>query len=201
MFKMIHKTLLSFSVEWLFFSPQCPHSMCGIHFFFLSLELCGWAPFDVICLVIVIIIRTVAATDLRASELDCLVVMCQPVEEQQQRRVRTRTWSPLYLLVQKLKTATESLHDEVRSLLLLHRGLRLCVCRTSLQKRREHSCLTIPITLKQTQSLCFITEIWLPSGLYVGLTLLNNKVQFNIDKNVSKYIWLAEYLKKTYYQR
>lgn len=142
------------------FFPQCPHSMCGIQL--LSLELCSRAPFDVIGLVIVVIIRAVAATDLRASELDRLVVMCQPVEEQQQRRVRTRTRSLLCLLVRKLKTATVSLHDEVRSLLLLCQGLRLCVCRTSLQKRRERSCLTIPITLKQTQTLCFITDIWWP---------------------------------------
>lgn len=107
---------------------------------FLSLELCSRAPFDVIRLVIVVIIRAIAATDLRASELDRLVVMCQPVEEQQQQRqVSTRTRSLLCLLVRKLKTATESLHNEVRRL-LLRRGLRLCVYRTSLQKRRECSC-------------------------------------------------------------
>lgn len=134
-----------FLCEVTLFSPQCPHSESR----FLSLELCSRAPFDVIRLVIVVIIGTIAATDLRASELDRLVVMCQPVEEQQQRRVSTRTQPLLCLSVRKPKTATESLHDEVRSL-LLRRGRRLCVCRTSLQKRREHSCLTTPITLKQT---------------------------------------------------
>lgn len=158
----------------LFFPPsvliQCAESR------FLSLELCSWAPFDVICLVIIVIIRAIAATDLRASELDRLVVMCQPVEEQQQqRRVSTRTRSLLCLLVRKLKAATESLHNEVRSL-LLRRGLRLCVCRTSLQKRGERSCLTIPITLNKHKPYVLLLISGCLRALYVGLALLKNQI-------------------------
>lgn len=86
---------------------------------------CG-TPFHIVRIV-KFILRAVAALDLCASELDCLVVMCEPVREKNGWVKNQRTASVWRYSMNPInpQTAQEDLHDELWGFLLLISGLFL----------------------------------------------------------------------------